>query len=231
MSELQFVRSFLGSLDGLPLKLSADYMEDAKGYPARPPYILPRMAKPMKKTSETRLPPGQERCVVVSVKSLHRSPPLDLQLGALPLATTSLLDLRQQLATKTHVPIAKLKLLFGKKPVADTKVLKDLIGPAASASATTLELGLMVVGGAATVAAATQEAEEETKTAAPPPAAAPPPVAVAAAAPPPSGQAVVESEAFWSDLRAFLVARINDDKLADELFSSFLRAWDERPSV
>jgi len=38
---------------------------------------------------------------------------------------------------------------------------------------------------------------------------------------------VVESSAFWDDLRGFLLQRVREEKQADELFSLFLRAWEE----
>lgn len=37
MTEVSFAKTFLGLLDSRPQKLSADHVEDAKNYPARPP--------------------------------------------------------------------------------------------------------------------------------------------------------------------------------------------------
>lgn len=37
MTEVQFAKSFLAALDGRPIKLQADYVEDPKNYPSRPP--------------------------------------------------------------------------------------------------------------------------------------------------------------------------------------------------
>lgn len=37
MSEISFAKTFLSALDARPRKLSPDYVEDLKSYPARPP--------------------------------------------------------------------------------------------------------------------------------------------------------------------------------------------------
>ncbi|OAA64410.1 hypothetical protein SPI_03057 [Niveomyces insectorum RCEF 264] len=257
MTEIQFAKSFLAALDARPIKLPADYVEDAHGYPSRSPYILPRMPRPMRRAGPAkRVAPGQERSVAVAVKSLHHNPPLvDVQLGALPLATTSLLDVRTALAAATHVPLGKLRLLHDKKPVPDSKVLKDVVAggsgggdgdgdgdandtaAADAAAPARLELTVMVMGGAATVAAAQAAAEAEaaekkraaaaaeTTKSATATDSSTAPVADSSGG---GGTSAVESEAFWNDLRTFLVGRIKDDKQADEVFSLFLRAWEDR---
>jgi ubiquitin-like protein 4 len=155
-------------------------------------------------SKRTKLAPGQERSLNVSLKSL-RNPPLDVLLRAQPL-TTSLHDVKAALAAQTRLPADKLRLLHNKKPVPDSRALGDLVGVAD----TTLELGVMVMGGA-------KPAEE--------------PVAAAAAGPTAqgkSGREVVESSEFWDDLRGFLLQRVRDEKVTDELFSLFLRSWEER---
>ncbi|KAL1903642.1 hypothetical protein Sste5346_000271 [Sporothrix stenoceras] len=220
MTEVQFAKVFLGNLDGRPIKLQADYIEDPKSYPSRPPYTLPRMPKPMKKPAAA-LAPGQVPAVTVSIKSLHRTQPLDVTLSSpeytFALATTSLLDVKTALSEKSHVPADKLRLLYNKKPVTDSKVLKDLV----TGDETEVKLGVMVSGGAETVAAA-EAAAAQSKSAAATPAATTP----AATAEPTA--VVAESEAFWNDLRGFLVKRTGSKTQADELFSLFLRSWEER---
>ncbi|ERS95049.1 uncharacterized protein SPSK_01936 [Sporothrix schenckii 1099-18] len=225
MTEVQFAKSFLGALDGRPVKLQADYIEDPKSYPSRPPYTLPRMPKPMKKpasASSSTSAPGQAPAITVSIKSLHRTQPLDVVLArpayAFALATTSLLDVRTALSETSHVPVDKLRLLYNKKPVSDSKVLKDLV---ADESETEIKLGVMVAGGAETVAAAAEAAASvaaaQAKAATAPTDGQETPTAIAA-----------ESEAFWNDLRGFLVKRTGSKTQADELFSLFLRSWEER---
>ncbi len=179
----------------------------------------------------------------VVVKSVHRTAPtLDVTLTSggggdgdageyeWSLATTSLLDVRSALAARTGVSAAKLRLLYNKRPAADSKALKDFVGDGDKGKSSsspdapvTIELGVMVVGGAATVAAAHEAAAAAAAAATGTKAAAAAPSQRAGAAAP-----AAESEGFWTDLRAFLVQRTGDTKQADELFSLFLRAWEDR---
>ena len=254
MAEVQFAKSFLGALDGRPIKLSADYAEDARRYPARSPvrfprvarlmsrltrqYTLPSMKKAMRKptgsSSAKTAAPGSAPAITVTVKSMHRNPPLDVRLasGDYTLATTSILDIRTALAEQTGVPLAKLKLLHNKKPVSDSKVLQDV---AADGEATEIELGVMVSGGAATVAAAQKEKEDAAAvaaaTAATATSASEPAEPVAAAAPTTTAtdsKPAADTEAFWTDLHGFLLQRTKDPKHTDELFSLFTQAYDDR---
>ncbi|PTB56848.1 hypothetical protein M431DRAFT_41100, partial [Trichoderma harzianum CBS 226.95] len=124
MAEVAFAKTFLTSLDSRPIKLSPDHIEDPKTFPPRPPYILPRMPTAMSKPS-SRLPPGSERSIDITLKSL-RNPPLDITLPATPLST-SILDVKAAVSAQTRIPVEKMKLLLNKRPVADTKVLKELL--------------------------------------------------------------------------------------------------------
>ncbi|KJZ80375.1 hypothetical protein HIM_00225 [Hirsutella minnesotensis 3608] len=201
MAEAAFAKSFLSTLDARPIKLSADHVEDPKYYPARPPYILPRMPKPMSKP--TKLAPGQERSATVALKSL-RNPPLDIKLTSLPLST-SLLDIKTKVSSQTRIPVDKLKILYNKRPVTDSKILKDVLGE----SDTSIEFSVMVVGGAAAI---------------------PPEESPALASRPPTGAAAAETDAFWSDLKGFLLQRLNDQATAEELSSLFRASWESRKS-
>lgn len=46
MSEISFAKTFLSALDARPRKLSPDYVEDLKSYPARPPVRSPHPQTP-----------------------------------------------------------------------------------------------------------------------------------------------------------------------------------------
>lgn len=154
----------------------------------------------------TSAAPGSERSLTVAVKSL-RNPPLDIRLSSQAL-NTSILDVKTAVAAQAGIPVDKMKILFKKKPVVDSKVLKDLV----EEGETAVEFSVMVMGGAA---AAVTKADGRGK--------------VSEVAQGPSGKEVVESEAFWNDLRGYLLQRIRDEKQVDELFSLFLRAWEGRP--
>ncbi|VUC23357.1 unnamed protein product [Clonostachys rosea] len=197
MAEVSFASTFLTTLDARPIKLPADYVEDARKYPGRQPYILPRMPKPMSKP--TNLAPGQERSIKVSLKS-PRNPPLDIKLTSQPL-DTSILDLKTQVHAQTRAPVEKLKILHNKKPVPDSKVLKELLGE----TDTSVEFTLMVMGGAAAI-----PPEESSK-----------PLVVA-----PTGADALETDHFWADLKGFLSQRLKDDAEAEKLSTIFKSSWE-----
>jgi ubiquitin-like protein 4 len=145
------------------------------------------------------LAPGQERSVAVIVKSL-RNPPLDIKLSSQPLGT-SILDIKTAVSSQARIPVEKLKVLHNKKPVADSKVLKDLVGD----DETTVDLSVMVLGGAAAV-----RPEDSSKP---------------ATAQGVSGAEVLNTEAFWDDLRGFLLQRIRNEQEAEALHQTFRKAW------
>ncbi|KAL7963608.1 cell-cycle control medial ring component domain-containing protein [Trichoderma compactum] len=211
MAEVAFAKTFLTSLDSRPIKLSPDHIEDPKTFPPRPPYILPRMPTPMSKPS-SRLPPGSERSIDITLKSL-RNPPLDITLPATPLGT-SILDIKAAVSAQTRIPVDKLKLLLNKRPVADTKVLKELLAKEADR---TIDFSVMVIGGAAAIppedkkpAGEAMETDEPVATA----------QADAAAV-----EAELESDAFWADLGGFLQQRLKAQDKAEELSSLFRSGW------
>ncbi|KAL6698937.1 cell-cycle control medial ring component domain-containing protein [Trichoderma pleuroticola] len=219
MAEVAFAKTFLTSLDSRPIKLSPDHIEDPKTFPPRPPYILPRMPTPMSKPS-SRLPPGSERSIAITLKSL-RNPPLDIALPATPLST-SVLDLKAAVSQQTRIPVDKMKLLLNKRPVADSKVLKELLANDADRS---IDFSVMVIGGAAAIppednskkpATEAMETDEPVATA----------QADAAAV-----EAELESDAFWADLSGFLQQRLKAQDKAEELSSLFRSSWQaSRPS-
>ncbi|OAQ72899.1 ubiquitin supergroup [Pochonia chlamydosporia 170] len=200
MAEAAFATTFLSTLDSRPIKLSADHVEDAKSFPARPPYILPRMPTSMSKPKT--LLPGQERSLTVTLKSL-RNPPLDIKLTSQPL-NTSILDIKTTVSEQTGIPIDKMKILHNKRPLTDSKILKDV----ASESDLRLEFSVMVIGGAAAIQ---PERKEE---------------AVAWA----SGLDALTTDAFWADLNGFLEQRLIDKVVAGELGQLFKTSWDSSRS-
>jgi len=233
-TEVSFAQSFLALLDTKPQNITADHVEDPKNYPASTPFTLPRHqgAKPYRKrsvappsTSASPAPggtpssaPAAGDAVTVKIRSM-RNPPLDLTLPTpQPIHTTSVLEVKNAVSTGTGIPLDKIKLLYAKKPAADSKTLKDLL---AGADATEIEFSVMIMGGAATLAAAAEakaagqkrpasEAVAETEA----------PVAQGL-----SGTPVLETEQFWEDLKGFLQQRIRDEKAAEVLLGRFRGAW------
>ncbi|WQF81750.1 Putative ubiquitin-like protein 4A [Colletotrichum destructivum] len=200
MAEVVFARQFLATLESRPAKLSADHVEDPKNFPARPPYILPKMPKPMSKP--TNLAPGQERSINVTLKSL-RNPPLDIKLSSQTL-NTSILDIKTTVETKSRIPVDKMKLLYNKKPVADSKVLKDLLTDDQSS----LEFSVMVIGGAAAIKAE------------------PSPVGGGGSGQQEDiGEAALDTPEFWDDLKGFLMQRLKHEQKAEELSALWRSTW------
>ncbi|KAL7795263.1 cell-cycle control medial ring component domain-containing protein [Trichoderma ceciliae] len=212
MAEVAFAKTFLTSLDSRPIKLSPDHIEDPKTFPPRPPYILPRMPTPMSKLASLSRPaPGQERSISISLKSL-RNPPLDMTLPALPLST-SVLDVKSAVQAQTRIPIDKMKLLLNKRPVTDSKVLKELL---ANESDKTIEFSVMVIGGAAAIPPEEKPADDAMETDMP---------VSTAQADEATVEAELESDAFWEDLKGFLQQRLKAQAKAEELSSLFRSSW------
>ena len=157
------------------------------------------------------------------------------------------------MVAETGIPFDKIKLLAGKKPVGDSKVLKDVLlalagsgGGGDAAGVVVVELGVMVLGGGAVFfkglkesdgAAAGAGAGEKEKeiggggedvvmgggVEAE--------VATAAAAPVAqglSGEGVLKTEVFWEDLKGYLQQRVRDEAVAGEALGVFRGAWEGR---
>ncbi|KAM7222039.1 Cell-cycle control medial ring component [Rhypophila decipiens] len=238
-TEVAFAKTFLAILDKQSQKITADHVEDPRNYPASTPYTLPRLStsKPMSKRGSPKAKStaptsssesnSEQPSVKVTIKS-PRNPTLELVLPtAQPIATTSMLDIKNTIYEQTCLPVEKLKILYNKKPVADTKTIKDVLGPVPAEEEAGIEFSLMVMGGAATASAAAEalaarqaapaapetQADADGDTVMDDTAAAP----VVAEGSGPSGAAVLQTEEFWEDLKGFLMQRIRDERLAGEL--------------
>lgn len=129
--------------------------------------------------------------------------------SAQPLST-SVHDLKRTVSEKVGISSEKVKLLYKKKPCADAKTLKELLAD----TETEIEFSVMVIGGSSTPAAETTEttppAGEESEV---------------PAAQGPSGEALLQTDEFWDDLRGFLTLRLKDEKKSGQVFGVFKDAW------
>jgi ubiquitin-like protein 4 len=155
------------------------------------------MPKAMSKPNN--LAPGSERSITVSLKSL-RNPPLSIKLTSQPL-DTSILDIKTNIEKQTRIPATKTKLLHNKKPIPDSKILKDLLGE----TDMSIEFTVMVIGGAAAIPSEEPEATPEAQ---------------------PTGAQALQTEAFWSDLKGFLMQRLKDETEAERLSGLFKSSWE-----
>lgn len=144
-------------------------------------------------------------------------------LSAIDALKTSVFDLKTAYSGSTSIPTAKIKILYKKKPVADSKTVAEVVGAEAGGD---VEFGVMVMGGAVASPAAGTPVTS-------PPAVAPPseaekglagdaPVAVG-----PSGKEVVATEEFWGDLQNFVLQRIKDEHESERLVGVFKGAWEQ----
>lgn len=186
----------------------------------RPPPRRPRNPNnPSPSTTTTSPAPGSTPSLPLHIRSL-RNPPLDLTLSSLPLATTSALDVKLAVAAETGIPVEKIKLLLNKKPVPDTRSLREMVASSPGEGKGGLELGVMVMGGWSGVIGKVGGGAAVEKGAAGGGGG-----GTAAVAQGLSGREVLETEAFWGGLKGFLEQRIRDEAVAGDVAERFRRAW------
>lgn len=139
--------------------------------------------------------------------------------------TKSLYDIKVQYASEANFDVSKIKLLRNKKPVADSKSLRDALGEETTGAnepqkETELEFSVMVMAGAALPPAAAAAPSPN------PPAAEKmdvdqtPPVPQG-----PSRSDVLAKDEFWHDLKGFLLQRVRDEAESEKLAEIFKAAW------
>lgn len=130
-------------------------------------------------------------------------------------ASTSVYDLKTRAARQTGYTPANIKVLVARKPVPDSKLLSDILPPAAGAA---VELGVMFVGAPANpTASVPAEADAGGK------AGAEAPVAQGT-----SGASVLAEGGFWRDLEGFMMQRVRDEAVGKEAVAVFRQAWEAR---
>lgn len=189
-------------------------------------FTLPRLPhpphpqRPTPKTSQTA-----SSSLSISLKPMKSTFPT-VPLSNIEAAKTSIFDLKSQYATQSSIPAAKIKILYKKKPVTDSKTVGEVIGQDAGGE---VEFGVMIMGGATASPAAAATPVTS------PPAVAPSEadkglagasVDGGPAAQGPSGKEVVATEEFWSDLKGFIMQRTRDETEAERLAKIFRGAWE-----
>ncbi|KAE8395106.1 cell-cycle control medial ring component-domain-containing protein [Aspergillus alliaceus] len=218
MAEVNFIKSFLSSLDSRPIKLPANHVIDPERVP-RVPYLLPRMPAPhseMPKKVKQSQAPGSSKSITVNLKSA-RNPSLEIKLSNKPLSTTSVQDLKDAVRDRVvdtqsnKVPLDKIKILYKRKPIAG-KTISEILAdePEMLAGGKEVEFGVMIMGGAKVVEEDQEMADQSVS----------PKAALG-----PTGESVLETEAFWEDLEGYLGQRIKDNEEAKNLRVLFKEAW------
>jgi hypothetical protein len=109
------------------------------------------------------------------------------------------------------VAVDKIKLLYSKRPVADSKTLKDVLGDGSGQGGQAAEFTVMLLGGAVpSVSAPTAEVADA-------------PAGTQDATRIPVGKEL-ETEDFWIDLKGFLIQRLKDEKEGERLAKVFRNA-------
>ncbi|GME30770.1 putative ubiquitin supergroup protein [Neofusicoccum parvum] len=258
MTEVSFAKQFLTALESRPSRLSSDHVVDPKTYPAQPAFILPRMPQPKRKPASraaaapgatpandaptttaaaasptTPQPPQQPETALVTLKPTRATHPTHTLPAPVPVATTSMHDLKRAYAAAAPgVGVAKIKILLAKKPVGDTKTIRDVLPPATEPSAHPIpvEFSVMVLGGggggATPTAAGTPAISTPERVASPPATTVEVEMGEApVAAGPADAAGVLGSEEFWADLKGFLVGRLRDEVEGERLVGVFREAW------
>ena len=128
-----------------------------------------------------------------------------------------MIDLKSAIAKEVKAKsIDCVKVLYNKKPCADSKTVKDVLGEEEMPSE--IEFSVMIMGGVAVTenkaeAGNAAEGGDKTEVDQPP------------AAQGSSGDEVLESEEFWNDLKGFLSQRLKNDSKADEVTNVFRQSW------
>jgi hypothetical protein len=142
-------------------------------------------------------------------------------LSSIDPAKTSIFDLKQSYSTSSNIPVAKIKILYKKKPVTDSKTVAEVIGQDAGSD---VEFSVMLMGGA--ISTPVQS----------PPAVAPSELekglgstsgSGGPTAQGPSGKEVVAGSEFWDDLKGFVIQRIRDEEEGQRLVGVFKAAWEK----
>ncbi|KAK3304409.1 cell-cycle control medial ring component [Chaetomium strumarium] len=242
-TEVTFAKTFLSLLDSKPPKISSDHVEDPRSYPGSIPYTIPKhpSCKPFSKlsssarSSATSAGAGAAAAttgpILTVILRSPRNPAFDLTLPA-QAPSTSLAEIKERVVQETGIEFGRIKLLLNKKPVADSKALKDLLPGAGvegneAGAAAAVELGVMVLGGASVTLKKKdepagngqgqgQEARAGTTSAS------------ASVAQGLSGTGVLETGQFWDDLKGFLQQRVRDEGVAGEALRVFQAAWEGR---
>ncbi|KAF2490253.1 hypothetical protein BU16DRAFT_621900 [Lophium mytilinum] len=215
MSELVFAKQFLTALDSRPIKLSSDHIADPRSYPASNAYTLPRLPSNHPSKPRRKSPTSATSGLTITLKPLKASHPT-ISLPSQPLST-SVYDLKAAYAAQTSTDVAKIKVLYKKKPAPDSKTLSDFAGDGGEAG---LEFGVMVMGALGGTPVGSPAVEI------------PQPVMgeekeVGAVAQGPSGAEELKTEEFWGDLKGFLVQRLRDEGEGERWAKAFRGVWEK----
>ncbi|KAF2738657.1 hypothetical protein EJ04DRAFT_42513 [Polyplosphaeria fusca] len=199
MSELTFARTFLTALDARPQKLSSDHIADPRSYPPQPAFVLPKLSTPPHPARPNAAPPTSTPASSSSLTITLK--PMKPSSPTLPLNDINA-------ATTSIFDLKERYSAASSVPTGRIKILykkkpavdsKTVAEVIGSEAGASVEFSVMLMGGAVFGGSAAVPS---------PPAAAP-------------------SEAFWEDLKGFVLQRIRDEKEGERLVELFKGAWEK----
>ena len=206
----------------LPLPLPQTYLSPPTLL-TKPQAILPRLPQGPPQRPAPKTASNASSTITITLKPMKPTTPT-LPLSSIDPAKTSVYDLKSSYASSTSIPAAKIKILYKKKPVTDSKLVSEIIGADSGAE---VEFGVMVMGGAtAGVASPSVESPAESPAAVAPSESEKGLAGTGAAAVGPSGKEVVATDEFWGDLKNFVLQRIKDEQEGERLVGVFKKAWE-----
>ncbi|KAL9082005.1 MAG: hypothetical protein Q9159_006801 [Coniocarpon cinnabarinum] len=212
MSEVTFAKQFLTVLDSKPQKLPSDYVADPKKLATQSAFILPRMSKPFPKSSESDPAVASQQPINATLSPLRKAPdsPAPVTLAIQPKA--SIYELKTQLSQRTGYASDKVKILWERKPVTDSKTVQEVIGKDAG----DVEFAVMYSGAPTAAPQASQQSLNQMD------------VDQTPVAQGQSGEAVLNTSQFWKDLQDFVLQRVRDEAVGKEAVALFEKAWKAR---
>jgi len=193
-------------------------------------YILPRMPKPYSKRaqSSTSVKPTStsSATLTITLKPLRASatgPNTVVVKDQTP--ESSIYDVKAACAAQAGYATEKVKILWERKPVSDSKTVKEVVGEDATPGAE-VEMGVMFMGqptqapsggSAEPSAAPTAEEQGPDRRASV--------YEDASSAQAGHGEAVLETKEFWDELQSFVSQKLHNDSLTTNVMQGFRQSW------
>ena len=138
----------------------------------------------------------------------------------------SIYDLKTQLGVQTGYATDKLKILWERKPITDSKTLQEVVGRDVG----DVDLAVMYTGAPNTVPQGGEPSSQPPSfpSAAEPPATEKMQVDETPVAQGQSGKEVLDTKQFWNDLQDFVLLRVRDEAVGKEAVDVFEKAWKSR---
>jgi len=136
---------------------------------------------------------------------------------------SSIYDVKAACAAQSGYTTEKVKILWERKPVSDSKTVKEVIGEAAAPGAE-VEMGVMFMGqptqaptgGSAESSAVPVSEEPERRESV---------YEDASSAQAGHGEAVLESKEFWDELQGFVSQKLHNESLTTNVMQGFRQSW------